>query len=84
MYFLRYFLKYSSKVLERLTRNTSNKVLRKMLQIKKTNFMEQLLFKMVAESTKTGISQMLSNGQNLQIVNHLQNASKASGLKETA
>ena len=55
-----------------------------MLQIKKTNFMEQLLFKMVAESTKTGISQMLSNGQNLQIINHLQNASKASGMKETA
>ena len=39
LYFLRYFLKYSSVVLEKLTRPTSNKVLQKMLSIKKTNFM---------------------------------------------
>ena len=71
LYFLRYFLKYSAKVLETLTRNTSNKVLKKMLLIKKTNFMEQMLFKMVAESARSGIGGMLSNGQNLQIVSHL-------------
>lgn len=39
LYFLRFFLKYSTSVLERLTRPTSNKVLLKMLSIKKTNFM---------------------------------------------
>ena len=71
IYFLRFFLKYSSELLGNLTRPTSNKVLRKMLQIKKTNFMEQLLFKMVAESIKTGVGQMLSNSQNLVIMNHL-------------
>ena len=46
--------------------------------------MEQLLFKMVAESAKSGIGQMLSNGQNLQIMNELENAGKASGLSEKA
>lgn len=48
LYFLRFFLKYSSEILAKVTRPTSNKVLQKMLTIKKTNFMEQMLFKMVA------------------------------------
>ncbi len=71
LYFLRFFLKYSSEVLAKVTRPTSNKVLKKMLSIKKTNFMEQMLFKMVAESAKLGIGRMLTNSQNLQIANNL-------------
>ena len=71
IYFLRFFLKFSSGLLGHLTRPTSNKVLKKMLQIKKTNFMEQMLFKMAAESIKAGVGNMLSNSQNLVIMNHL-------------
>lgn len=43
--------------------------------------MEQMLFKMVAESAKAGIGQMLTNSQNLQIAHNLENARKASSLK---
>ena len=71
LYFLRFFLKYSSDILENLTRPLSNKILLKMLSIKKTNFMEQMLFKMVAETAKLGIGNMLTNSQNLQIINNL-------------
>ncbi len=71
LYFLRFFLKYSSEVIAKVTRTTSKKVLKKMLSIKKTNFMEQMLFKMVAESAKLGIGRMLTNSQNLQIANNL-------------
>jgi hypothetical protein len=71
LYFLRFFLKYSSGILENLTRPLSNKILLKMLSIKKTNFMEQMLFKMVAETAKLGIGNMLTNSQNLQIINNL-------------
>jgi stalled ribosome rescue protein Dom34 len=39
LYFLRFFLKYSSEVLGKVTRSTSNKVIQKMMEIKKTNFM---------------------------------------------
>lgn len=46
--------------------------------------MEQMLFKMVAESSKLGIGRMLTNSQNLQITNNLENAGKISGLKDTA
>lgn len=74
LYFLRFFLKYSSAILENVTRPTSNKVLQKMLSIKKTNFMEQMLFKMVAETARLGIGKMLTNSQNLQIINNLDNA----------
>lgn len=80
IYFLRYFLRYSSKLLNRLTRPTSNKVLKKMLQIKKTHFMEQILFKMVAESIKAGVGPMLTNAQNIKIQNHLEQAKKTPSL----
>jgi hypothetical protein len=43
--------------------------------------MEQLLFKMVAESSKLGIGKMLTNSQNLQIRNNLENISKNPTLK---
>lgn len=52
-----------------------------MLSIKKTNFMEQMLFKMVAESAKLGIGKMLTNSQNMQIINHLDNAGKIHNMK---
>lgn len=39
---------------------------------------------MVAESSKYGIGMMLTNSQNLQIRNYLDNAGKISGLKEIA
>lgn len=37
---------------------------------------------MVAESAKFGIGKMLTNSQNLQIRNHLENAGKISSLKD--
>ncbi len=40
-----------------------------------------MLFKMVAESAKLGIGRMLTNSQNLQITNHLENAGKVPSLK---
>lgn len=43
--------------------------------------MEQMLFKMVAETARLGIGKMLTNSQNLQIVNNLDNASKIGNLK---
>lgn len=43
--------------------------------------MEQMLFKMVAESAKLGIGKMLTNSQNMQIINHLDNAGKIHNMK---
>lgn len=40
-------LKYSKGLLKDLTRSTSSKLLKQLLTIKKTNFMEQLFFKLV-------------------------------------
>jgi stalled ribosome rescue protein Dom34 len=71
LYFLRFFLKYSSEVLGKVTRSTSNKVIQKMMGIKRTNFMEQMLMKMVGESAKLGVGKMLTNSQNLQIRTNL-------------
>jgi stalled ribosome rescue protein Dom34 len=48
VYFLRFMLKYGKGLLKDLTRQTSSKVLQHILTIKKTNFMEQLFFKLVS------------------------------------
>lgn len=64
-------LKYGKGLLKDLTRSTSSKVIKQMLEIKKTNFMEQLFFKLVAESAKTGSGALLTNQQNLEIVEKL-------------
>lgn len=84
LYFLRFFLKFSPAVIGEMTRSTSNKILKKMLQIKKTNFMEQMLFKMTSESIKCNTGRLLSNMQNLRIINDLENAGKVSKLKPVA
>lgn len=47
IYFLRFMLQHGQNLLQGLTRSTTSKVLKKMLSIQKTNFMEQMLFKMV-------------------------------------
>lgn len=39
IYFLRFMLKYSKGLLKDLTRSTASKVIKQMLEIKKTNFM---------------------------------------------
>ncbi len=48
IYFLRFLLNNGQDLLKNLTRPTSSKLLKKMLSIQKTNFMEQMLFKMVS------------------------------------
>jgi hypothetical protein len=48
IYFLRFMLKYGTGLIKNLTKSTSSKVLKHLLNIKKTNFMEQMLFKMVS------------------------------------
>jgi hypothetical protein len=48
IYFLRFLLKNGQNLLQNLTRPTSSKLLKKLLSIQKTNFMEQMLFKMVS------------------------------------
>lgn len=65
IYFLRFMLKYGKGLLKDLTRSTANKVIKQMVEIKKTNFMEQLFFKLVSESAKTGSGSLLTNQQNL-------------------
>ena len=80
IYFLRFALKYGKGLLKDLTKHTSAKVLKRMLAIKKTNFMEQLFFKMVAESAKSGVSALLTNQQNLEINEQLEAARKLPGL----
>ena len=52
IYFLRFMLQHGQNLLKDLTRPTSSKLLKKMLSIQKTNFMEQMLFKMVGEQQK--------------------------------
>jgi hypothetical protein len=47
IYFLRFLLQYGNELLKDLTRPTSSKLLKKLLSIQKTHFMEQMLFKMV-------------------------------------
>lgn len=67
IYFLRFMLKYGKGLLKDLTKATASKIIRRMLEIKKTNFLEQMLFKMVAESAKSGMGSLLTNQQNLGI-----------------
>jgi hypothetical protein len=47
IYFLRFMLQHGQGLLKDLTRPSSAKILKKMLSIQKSNFMEQMLFKMV-------------------------------------
>lgn len=77
-------LKYSKGLLQDLTKATAGKVLKQMLAIKRTNFMEQLFFKLVAESSKIGASQLLTNQQNFSIIDKLEQCSKMQGLEKIA
>jgi hypothetical protein len=61
-------LKYSKGLLKDLTRSTASRVIKQMLEIKKTNFMEQLFFKLVSQSVKTSSGSLLTNQQNLEII----------------
>lgn len=72
IYFLRFLLKNGQDLLKNLTRPTSSKLLKKLLSIQKTNFMEQMLFKMVSETAKIKAGQLLKNSQNLQIIRNLE------------
>ena len=65
IYFLRFMLQHGQNLLQDLTRGTSSKLLKKMLAIQKTNFMEQMLFKMAGETAKIKAGQLLTNSQNL-------------------
>lgn len=71
IYFLRFHLKYGQGLLKELTRATSTKVLKQMLQIRKTRFMDQTLLKLASESSKGNISKLLCNGLNRQILSEL-------------
>jgi hypothetical protein len=57
-------------------------MLKKMLSINKTHFMEQLLLKMVAETAKSSTSHLLNNQQILSIEEALNKCSKISGLEK--
>lgn len=46
--------------------------------------MEQLFFKLVAESSKIGASQLLTNQQNFSIIDKLEQCSKMQGLEKIA
>jgi hypothetical protein len=48
IYFLRFLLQNGQDLMKNLTRPTSSKLLKKLLSIQKTNFMEQMFFKMVS------------------------------------
>ena len=48
VYFLRYMLKYGKGLLADLTRPTAAKILKQMLSINQTHFMEQLLLKLAS------------------------------------
>lgn len=67
MYFLRFMLKYGKGLLGELTRPTAAKVLKKMLSINKTHFMEQLLLKLASETAKSGTGALLTTQQALSI-----------------
>lgn len=67
MYFLRFMLKYGKGLLGELTRPTAAKVLKKMLSINKTHFMEQLLLKLASETAKSGTGALLTTQQTLSI-----------------
>ena len=67
IYFLRYMLKYGKGLLGELTRPTAAKILKQMLSINKTHFMEQLLLKLASETAKSGTGNLLTTQQTLSI-----------------
>jgi stalled ribosome rescue protein Dom34 len=67
IYFLRYMLKYGKGLLADLTRPTAAKMLKQMLSINKTHFMEQLLLKLATETAKSCTGVMLTTQQTLSI-----------------
>lgn len=71
IYFLRFMLKYGKGLLGELTRPTAAKILKKMLSINKTHFMEQLLLKFAAETAKSGTGSLLTTQQTLSISDNL-------------
>jgi hypothetical protein len=60
-------LKYGKGLLAELTRPTATKILKQMLTINKTHFMEQLLLKLTTETVKSGTGNLLTNQQTLSI-----------------
>jgi hypothetical protein len=70
IYFIRCLLK-TGPVLDRLTKATSSKVLKKMIQVMRSDFMNQLFLSMCNNSISNNVPQILENGKNKQIVDSL-------------
>ena len=73
-------LKYGKGLLADLTRPTAAKILKKMIGINKTHFMEQLLLKLASETAKSGTGTLLTTQQTLSISESLKKCSGMQGL----
>lgn len=58
IYFIRCLLK-TGPVLDRLTKSTSSKVLKKMIQVMRSDFMNQLFLSMSSNSIANNVPQIL-------------------------
>jgi hypothetical protein len=70
IYFIRCLLK-TGPVLDRLTKPTATKVLKKMIMVMRSDFMNQMFLKLCDNSITSKVPLILENGRNKQITDTL-------------
>ena len=83
IYFIRLLVK-TGPVLDRMTKPTSTKLLKKLLHIMKSDFINQLFLGSVNSSIKNNVPNILENKQNKAVINVLDRLSKTPRHTKTA